>query len=166
MALRRLLVLVLTLVAVGLGAPAAYACSCAAPPDYATAVAEADVAFTGEVVSVSGNRYGARVDGVIKGRLPAHVTLHAESRDSASCGRTLQRGPIVYVGTRDLLVAACMSIWTGPHALPVAARAETYAPDPSAPDPGRGRTGPVLLAVAALTVVGVAHRRARRRVAT
>lgn len=154
------LVLALACVAVGVGAPAAYACSCAAPPDYATAVAEADVAFTGEVVSVSGNRYGARVDGVIKGRLPPHVTLHAESSDSASCGRTLDRGPIVYVGTRDLLVAACMSIWNGPHALPVAARAETYAPDPAAPDPGRSRTRWALLALALVGVVGVATRRA------
>jgi hypothetical protein len=156
---RRLLALLLVLFSAGLGARAAYACSCVPAPPVEELVAEAKVAFAGEVLRVSGDRYVTRVDTVIKGSVPREVSLHSDPR--SACAARLDLGPILYTGGRDLAVHQCSFPVRGEQVsyalrslgLPAPTTSPPAVPPAAAPAPDDGPPWPLLLSGAGAAVV-------------
>ena len=83
--MRRLIVLALLALSAVWVRPA-WACSCAAPPTFDEALANAEVAFVGQIVTGAvGGEVEVRVDGVIKGSVKSTVVLHTDLARGTSC---------------------------------------------------------------------------------
>lgn len=162
--MRRLIVLVLLALSAVWVRPA-WACSCAAPPAFDEALAAAEVAFVGHVVTgVVGGEVEVLVEGVIKGSVRSIVVLRADLATGTSCQtRPPGQRPIAYAGPARL--------YTGPCAFTLFnvedARDMTLRP----PLPGREYRGPgwenLLVAVLAVAALPLARQtraeRLRRR---
>lgn len=168
--MRRFLVLLLLVGSASLGARAAYACSCAGPPaSVRKAVAESEVGFVGEVTKhLGGGVYEARVDGVLKGELGPAVRLKVNRGPSASCGTSLDRGPILYLGERTFEVNQCTWRWTGNDVGRVVGTEQLVTSLPSrdvgtlGPEPPPTRNALRWVALLAVVAVGAVVVRRRR----
>ena len=161
----RRLCLVLALVAVAtFWTRPAFACSCAGPPEFAQAVAEAEVVFAGEILSYVGEgKSEVRVDRVYKGQVREISILHTDLLRFTSCATSPPSPrPVVYAGPRELTSGQCQfTLW------PVRDVAlASYAPLPGADDRGGGGWVSGLIAalgVAALPLARQSRSERRRR---
>jgi hypothetical protein len=161
--MRRLVVLAFLALSAVWARPA-WACSCAGPPTFDEALANAEVAFVGEIVSgVVGGQVDVRVDRVIKGSVKSVVLLRADLASRTSCElRPPAQRPITYAGPAELRTGPCAWVlWPAERGLAL----------PSSPPlPGRELRGPgagdilmALLAAAALPLARQTRAERQRR---